>query len=91
MKHTELEKLKAMSLQGRMKQAATPERFGKSAAGPLGRREQRKLDREQGLVPFAAKLDGELVQKLQALAEERQVPVNKLVGELLAKALESKK
>jgi hypothetical protein len=87
MKRTDLEKLKGLSIQGRMKQAATPERFGKSAAAPLDRREQRKLEREQGLVPFAVKLDGELVKQIQTLAREKGQALNELVGELLREAL----
>jgi hypothetical protein len=91
MKKTELEKLKGSIIQGRQRQAATPERFGQGAAGALDRREQRKLDREQGLVPFAVKLDAELVARLRELAEERQESLNALVGELLEKGLAAKK
>ncbi len=89
MKRTELEKLKGLTLQGRMKQAQTPERFGKEAAVPLSRREQRKLDKEKGLVPFAVKVDGELVKQIQALAEERETGLNELTADLLRKGLES--
>ena len=91
MKRTDLEKLKGRAIQGRQNQAATPERFAQGAAAALDRREQRKLEREQGLVPFAVKLDGALVAKLRDLAEERQEPLNVLVGELLEKALAAKR
>ena len=42
--------------------------FGKDSPATIDRREQRKRDQEMGLVPFAVKLDGELVQQLQQLA-----------------------
>jgi hypothetical protein len=86
-KRAELEKLKAVSLEQRMKGAATPDRFGREAAAPAGRREQRERERALGLVPFAVKLDGELVKRLQRLAHERRQNLNELVGELLKKGL----
>jgi len=86
-KRAELEKLKAVALDQRMKNAGTPERFGKEAGAALGRREQRDLERSQGLVPFAVKLDGELVKRLQALAQERQQTLSEIAGELLKKGL----
>jgi hypothetical protein len=89
MKRTDLEKQKGLSLQGRMKQAQTPERFGKEAAVSLSRREQRRLDKERGLVPFAVKVDGELVKQIQALAGERATDLNELTADLLRKGLES--
>jgi hypothetical protein len=87
-KRTELEKLKAVSIEQRMKKAGTPDRFGRDAAAPGGRREQRERERAQGLVPFAVKLEGELVKRLQDLASERQVSMNELAAELLKKGLE---
>jgi hypothetical protein len=39
------------------------------------------------LVPFAVKLNGELVQQLHAQAKERNVDLNELVAGLLAKGL----
>ena len=50
---------------------------------------QRKLDQAQGLVPFAVKLNSELVKKIQARAQERGTPLNEVVAELLEKGLES--
>ena len=69
MKKTDLEKNKALKLNNSMK-LATADRFGKaSAAAPvLDRREQRKLDQAQGLVPFACKLNSELVEQLKERA-----------------------
>jgi predicted HicB family RNase H-like nuclease len=39
-------------------------------------------------VPFAVKLNGELVQKLHALAARRKTSLNDVVAELLEKGLE---
>ncbi|HSN42074.1 MAG TPA: hypothetical protein VLT92_18000, partial [Burkholderiales bacterium] len=58
------------------------------SARVLDRREQRKLDQSLGLVPFAVKLDGDLVKRVQALAQERQAGLNEIVAELLEKGLE---
>lgn len=88
MKKTDLEKLKGLKISGKMSAAAIPGRYGKDAAAPT-RKEQRKLDQAQGLVPFAVKLDGELVQRIRALARERGGSLNDLVAELLRTALEA--
>ena len=87
MKKADLEKLKGMKIDGRMKHAGTPGRFGAAADVATSRREQRDLERAQGLVPFAVKLDGELVKRIQALAQEKKVGLNEVVGELLEKGL----
>ena len=87
MKRAELEKLKAIAIDQRMKKAGTPDRFGKQAGATLGRREQRELERSQGLVPFAVKLDGELVKRIQALAQGRKATMSEIAGELLKKGL----
>lgn len=85
MKRTDLEKNLGLKIKGKINQAGVPGRFGGEAV--VDRREQRKLDQAQGLVPFAVKLDGELVKRIQALAQERGVGLNELVGELLSKGL----
>jgi len=89
MKRTDLEKNKALKVNASMKNAGIPARFGKDADAVPDRREQRKLDQAQGLVPFAVKLNGDLVQQLQALAQERQVGLNEVVAELLNKGLKA--
>jgi hypothetical protein len=61
--------------------------FGTGEAAPEGRREQRERDRALGLVPFAVKLNGDLVTQLQALAKERGLDMNELVAEVLRKGL----
>ena len=87
MKQAELEKLKGVKIGDRMDRAATPGRFGKGAAEMPNRREQRRLDQAQGLIPFAVKLDGALVKQIQALAQQRNAGLNEVVAELLKKGL----
>lgn len=89
MKSTDLEKNKGLKVSAGMKHAGTPARFGKGATEVLDRRAQRKMDQAQGLVPFAVKLSGGLVQQVQALAQERQLGLNEVVAELLQKGLEA--
>ena len=89
MKKTDLEKNKGMKIHGRMKQSGPPARFGKASAAVPDRREQRKLDQSLGLVPFAVKLNSELVKQIQALAQARQTGLNEIVAELLKKGLGS--
>ncbi|MHB1232381.1 MAG: hypothetical protein ACYCZQ_07370 [Burkholderiales bacterium] len=87
MKKTDLDKNKGLKISGKIKQAGTPARFGKETGVVADRREQRKLDQARGLVPFAVKLDGDLVKQVQALAQERQTALNEVVTELLEKGL----
>jgi hypothetical protein len=86
MKKTDLAKSDAMKIMGGMaaKGGAT---FGKGDAVIVDRREQRERERALGLVPFACKLNGDLVKQLQAQAAERGVDMNELVASLLAKGL----
>ncbi|MHB0991649.1 MAG: hypothetical protein ACYC3O_02490 [Burkholderiales bacterium] len=86
MKRTDLHKQKGLKITERMKQAGTPDRFAQEAAIP-DRREQRKIDKSQGLVPFAVKLNIELVVRLQALARTRGISIHELTAELLKNAL----
>ena len=89
MKRTELAKSKGKKIDRAMSQAPTPGRFGQGAGIVMDRREQRKRDQALGLIPFAIKLDGELVKQLQALARERSIGMNELAGELLKKGLKA--
>ncbi len=87
MKKPDIDKLQGLKLSGAMKQAVTQGRYGSNAAVAPNRREQRKLDQAQGLVPFAVKLDGDLVKQIHALAQERNIGLNEVVAELLKKGL----
>jgi len=84
MKKTDLAKSDAKKIMNQM--AAKGAAFG-AAKPALDRREQRERERALGLVPFAVKLNGDLVQQLQLLAKERDVEMNQLVAELLQKGL----
>ncbi len=87
-KKTDLEKAKGKKIVGGA--GTTPDRFGKGAAAPLDKREQRDRDREAGLVPFAVKLHGDLIRDVHARAQEKGVALNELVAELLQKGLKAK-
>ena len=86
MKKTGMAKSDAKKLMGKMT-APGVAGFGNSGAVTPDRREQRKLDQAAGLVPFAVKIKADLVQQLQSQAKERDVDLNTLVAELLAKGL----
>lgn len=89
MKRTDLEKLKGLKIDARMKHAGTPGRFGAEAAAAASRRAQRERARAQGLLPFAVKLDGELVRRIHVLATERKAGLDEVVAELLEKGLKA--
>lgn len=86
LKRTDLAKKLNLKIQGQMQHAAVPSRFAQAAAVP-DRREQRKLDQAAGLVPFAVKLNKELVARLSELAAARQVTLHALVDEALRAGL----
>ncbi len=85
MKKTDLYKNLGLKIDGKLKQAGTPDRFAQGVV--LDRKEQRKLDQEKGLIPFAVKLNAQLANDLRALAEKRVIGMNELIDELLRKAL----
>lgn len=85
MKKTDLAKSDAKKIMNQM--AAKGAAFGAAAKPALDRREQRERERALGLVPFAVKLNGDLVQQLQAQSKERGIEMNQLVAELLQKGL----
>jgi hypothetical protein len=88
MKRTDLAKADAKKLQHQA--GPRPPAAGLAAASgapQLDRREQRERDRALGLVPFAVKLNGDLIKQLQDLAKERGVEMNALVAEVLQKGL----
>ena len=90
MKKTDLEKLKGLRLRPQPGAAGGAAPFGKNPPVQPSRREQRELDRAAGLVPFAVKLNEDLVAKLHALAKDRAGGLNEVVTELLRKGMESK-
>ena len=90
MKKTDLEKLQGLRLKPQAGAASAGGQFGKAAPAVPSRREQREIDRAAGLVPFAVKLNEELVAKLHALAQGKEGGLNQVVADLLKKGMESK-
>lgn len=87
MKKTDLAKSDAKKLMGKMSAPGAGAIGAAGAAVAVDRREQRKRDQALGLVPFAVKLNSDLVQQLQALAKTRELDLNALVAEVLQKGL----
>ncbi|MBC7489119.1 MAG: hypothetical protein H7240_03015 [Glaciimonas sp.] len=87
MKKSGMAKMQAMKLSGKMQQPGAAAAFGQIAPVVMDRREQRKLDQSLGLIPFAVKLNSDLVQQIQTLAIASECSVNELVAELLTQAL----
>ncbi len=85
MKKTDLYKNLGLKIDGKLKQAGTPDRFAQG--GVLDRKEQRKLDQEKGLIPFAVKLNAQLAAELQTLAKTRVLGMNELVDDLIRKGM----
>jgi len=88
-KRTYLEKNIGLKIKSQINRPGAAGRIGQETAVAVDRREQRKLDQALGLVPFAIKLNGDLVKQIQSLAQERQVGLNEVVAELLQKGLDS--
>jgi hypothetical protein len=87
MKKTDLAKADAKKLMGKM--GASGAAFGNANTAVIDKREQRKRDQALGLVPFAVKLNDELVKRLHALATERGLDMNQTVAEVLTKGLDA--
>jgi hypothetical protein len=87
MKRTDLDRLAGLKLDGQMRGAAKPDRFGQGSGQMPDRKEQRRIDSAAGLVPFACKLPSELTQRLRLQAAEHAGGINGLVTELLLKSL----
>jgi hypothetical protein len=86
MKKTGMAKSDAKKLMGKMV-APGAAGFGQADNAIVDRKEQRERERALGLVPFAVKLNADLVKQLQELAKTRGVDLNEAVAEVLAKGL----
>jgi len=86
MKNVQLQKLKGSGIQSRMKGESTPGRYGKDAALAT-RRERREANQAMGLVPFAVKLNSDLIAKVHALQKELGTELNEVVAQLLEAGL----
>ena len=89
LKRTDLERLKAANLTDQLKKSSIPERYGPGSQ-LLSRKEQREKERAQGLIPFAVKLPGELVARVNARAKDTGQPLGEVVAELLQRGLEER-
>lgn len=88
MKKTDLVKHLAKKIDGQMKVAPVPGRFGQAAGAVVDKREQRRLDAQAGLLPFACKLPADLVRQLHDQAVGHDGGLNALVAGLLGQALQ---
>jgi hypothetical protein len=88
MKKADLEMLKGKKITGGG--FGSNDRFGKGAADPGDKREQRERDREAGLIPFACKLHGDLVREIHEAAQKKGVGLNEIAAELIRKGLDKK-
>jgi hypothetical protein len=91
MKRTDLEKSLGSKIKSKIERNSESGPFNKDAVKPPDKREQRKLDQAQGLVPFAVKISIELVQQIQDMAKEKQTSVSEITAELISKGLEHRK
>jgi hypothetical protein len=87
MKKTDLVKNLAKKIDGQMKGVAVPGRFGQAAGAVLDKREQRRIDAQAGLLPFACKLPADLVRQLHDRAVGHEGGLNALIAQLLAQSL----
>jgi hypothetical protein len=87
MKKFDIEKSKALKIDGQMKAAGVRDRFAQGASLAAEKREQRRRDAAAGLVPFACKLPAELVKQVHERAASHEGGVNGLVAELLQRSL----
>jgi hypothetical protein len=85
-KKFDLEKNKALKLANDLKQSGAAKFGGAGAQPKLDRREQRRIDQEKGLVPFACKLDASLVKQLQERAAAHEGGMPEALAELLVAA-----
>ncbi len=88
MKKTDLVKHLARKIDGQMKGVAVPGRFGQPASGAVDKREQRRLDAQAGLLPFACKLPAELVRQLHDRAVGHDGGLNALIAQLLGQSMQ---
>ncbi len=86
-KKAELEKRKASQITNSLRQSGN--RYGPASAPADDRRARRERERALGLVPFAAKLPGDLVRQLQNASAARGIAPEALLEEVLRKALAS--
>ncbi len=90
MKRTDLEKSIGNKINNKIKTPGGAVSFNKEVTKIIDKREQRKIDQAKGLVPFAVKLNIDLVQQIQNIAIKEKTGINEVVTSLLNKALEGR-
>jgi hypothetical protein len=86
MKKTGMAKSDAKKLMGKMV-APGAAGFGNTDTVVIDKREQRRRDQALGLVPFAVKLNSDLVAQLQALAKDGGKDLNEVVADVIKRGL----
>lgn len=87
LKKTDLAKNLGLKISQSMKKAGVPGRFAQGATQLLDRKERRKLEQAEGLVPFACKLHDDLIGTLRQLAEQEGGNLNAVTERLLRAGL----
>lgn len=91
MKRTDMEKTLGSKINGKIESKSESGPFSKDGVKPIDKREQRKLDQAKGLVPFAVKININIVEQIQEIAKEQQISVSEVVTELLQNGLVNRK
>ncbi len=89
MKKTGMAKSDAKKLMGKMV-APGAAGFGNADNTVVDKREQRRRDQALGLVPFAVKLNSDLVAQLLALAKDSGKDLNETVADVVRRGLAAK-
>lgn len=89
MKKTDLVKNLAKKLDGKMKSAGIPQRFGQGSAAAVDKRETRARDAAPKLVPVACRLPADLVVRLRERAMAQEGGVNVVIAQALEQWLTS--
>jgi hypothetical protein len=87
MKRTDLEKLRGHKINNQIQKGNAAGPFKDTTSLVIDKREQRRLDKAKGLIPFAVKLNEDLVSQIETMAKERNVHINDLVAELLNRGM----
>jgi hypothetical protein len=85
-KKTDLAKKLGKKINNRLSNSGAVSPF-KSTEPVIDKKEQRRRDQALGLIPFAVKINEDIVKQIQDIAAERKIGINELVAELLKKGM----
>lgn len=91
LKKTDLEKNLAKKLDGKMKAAAIPQRFGKGSSDVAARREDRAGNSGPKLVSVACRLPADVINRLRERAAGHEGGLNALLAQVLTQWLDAEK